>query len=136
MLAQALNGANTGPGEWGLARETFPSLRSIAYQEQIAGQDVGLTYRVNGVKFDGIINGLLQEAKGEGYTWAVKGGEFIPNYSGAAGIIRQGAAQVEAANGVPITWSVAERPVVSAIDTLFAQNGITGINVVYVPPTG
>ncbi len=136
LLAQALNGANTGPGEWGLARETFPSLRSIAYQEQITGQDVGLTYRVNGVKFDGIINGVLQEAKGEGYGWAVKDGEFIPNYKGAAGIIKQGASQVAAANGVPITWSVAEQPVVSGIDTLFAQNGITGINVVYAPPTG
>jgi Restriction endonuclease fold toxin 5 len=88
-----------------------------AYQEQIAGEDVGLNYRVGNVKFDGYSNGVLQDAKGERYAWAVKDGEFIKNYDGAQGLVEDAERQVAAANGAPITWSVAEEPVVSAIIT-------------------
>jgi len=35
--------------------------------------------------------------------------------------------------GTPITWSVAEPEVVSAINNLFMSRGISGINVVHVP---
>jgi hypothetical protein len=35
-------------------------------------------YRVNGVKFDGYANGVLQEAKGPGYAQFVRNGEFQP----------------------------------------------------------
>jgi hypothetical protein len=44
--------------------------------------------------------------------------------------------QLAAAGGTPITWSVAELSTATAIDNLFASNGISGINVVYVPPGG
>jgi hypothetical protein len=123
------------PGRMGLANESM-SARAAAYQEQITGEDVGLAYRIGNVKFDGYSNGVLQDAKGEGYAWAVKNGEFIPNYEAAQGIVEAAERQVAAANGTPITWSVAEEPVVGAIDNLFADNGIAGINVVYVPPAG
>jgi len=40
------------------------SARAAAYQEQITGQAIGSVYRVNGVKFDGFADGVLQDAKG------------------------------------------------------------------------
>jgi hypothetical protein len=137
LLANGLNVADAGgPGEWGLANESWNSAEAFTYQEQISGESADLAYRIGDVKFDGYSNGVLQEAKGEGYAWAVKNGQFIENYRGAQGIVDQAERQVTAANGTPITWSVAEEPVVSAIDNLFTTNGITGINVVYVPPSG
>jgi Restriction endonuclease fold toxin 5 len=137
LIANALNAANAGgPGEWELAYEGWNSARAFAYQEQITGESADLSYSVRGVKFDGYRNGVLQEAKGPGYEWAVKNGEFISSFKGAQGILEQGQAQAAAANGAPLTWSVAEEPVVAAIQNLFAGNGIVGINVVYVPPVG
>lgn len=66
----------------------------------------------------------------------MKNGQFIENYNGAPEMVDQASRQLAAARGTPITWSVAERPVVSAIENLFEENSITGINVVYVPPNG
>lgn len=48
-------------------------------------------------------------------------------------MVDQAERQLAAAGGTPITWSVAEQPVVGAINSLFARNGISGINVMYVP---
>jgi filamentous hemagglutinin len=112
------------------------SPRAAAYQEQITGEPAGSVYRVNGVKFDGFTDGVLQEAKGPGYANFVENGEFQPWYDGAEKMVRQAVSQLAAANGTPITWSVAEESAVTAIDNLFAARGITGINVVYVPPVG
>jgi RHS repeat-associated protein len=136
LIANALNATDSGPGQWSLENEAM-SNDAAAYQEQIAGGLPGrLGYKLNDVVFDGYKNGVLQEAKGEGYAWAVKNGRFIPNYEGAQGLINQAQNQLAAANGTPITWSVAEQPTATAISNLFARNGIVGINVVYVPPAG
>lgn len=111
------------------------STRSAAYQEQITGQ-TGAAYKVNGVKFDGYANGTLQEAKGPGYAKFVKNGEFRGWFRGADALAEQAQRQVRAAGGTPITWSVAEEPVVTALNNLFSARDVSGINVVYVPPGG
>lgn len=110
------------------------SARAAAYQEQITGRAASQSYVVNGVKFDGYSGGVLQDAKGPGYAWAVKNGQFIPRYHGAQDLLDQAQRQVAAAQGAPITWSVAEENTATAIENLFGRNGIYGINVEYVPP--
>lgn len=51
-------------------------------------------------------------------------------------MVDQAERQLVAARGTPITWSIAEPEVAQAIRELFAENGITDIKVVYVPPAG
>jgi len=111
--------------------------RAAAYQEQITGHDPSEGYVVDGVKFDGYQDGVLQDAKGPGYAQFVDSdGEFQPWYRGANALASQATRQLAAAGGAPITWSVAEEPAVEAIDNLFAARGISGINIIYVPPVG
>jgi hypothetical protein len=124
--------ADGGPGEWGTAQESM-SQRASEYQSRITGQPEGSVYRVNGVKFDGYEDGVLQEAKGPGYANFVKDGEFQPWYNGADQLAAQAQRQLAAAGGTPITWSVAEPDAVTAINNLFSSRGIYGINVVNVP---
>jgi hypothetical protein len=131
-LAQDLGNAD-GPGAWRTVSESM-SERAASYQEQVTGSAASESYVVNGVKFDGYSDGVLQEAKGPGYSWAVRDGEFIPNYEGAQGLVEQAERQLAAAGDTPIKWSVAERSTTTAIENLFAANGISGINVVYVAP--
>jgi hypothetical protein len=120
---------------WTSVSESMSS-RAAAYQEQITGQPASESYILNGVKFDGYSDGVLQDAKGPGYAWAVKDGEFVPNYQGAQGLLAQAQRQLTVARGAPITWSVAQSITATAIENLFAANGLSGVNVVYVPPSG
>lgn len=93
----------------------------------------GSLYRVNGVKFDGFANGVLQEAKGPGYAKFVKDGKFRSWFNGADKLAVQAERQLGAAGGTPITWSVAEAPAAGAISQLFEARGSIGINAVHVP---
>jgi len=124
--------AKAGPGAWGTAAESTSS-RAAAYQARITGRSAGSVYNVNGVKFDGFANGVLQEAKGPGYASLVRNGQFQPWFSGADGLVSQAQRQLAAAGGTPITWSVAEGPAATAINNLFVSRGISGINVIHVP---
>ena len=45
-------------------------------------------------------------------------------------VVNQAERQLAAAGGTPITWSVAEAPATAAINRLFLDRGISGINVV------
>ena len=123
---------DAGPGAWGSASESM-SARAAAYQEQITGRAAGSVYRVNGVKFDGYSDGVLQDAKGPGYANFVKDGTFEPWYSGSADLVAQAQRQLAAAGGTPIEWSVAEPEAAVAIRNLLASEGISGIKVVNVP---
>jgi len=127
-------GGSTGPGSWQTVNESM-SPRAAAYQSQITGQPVTQSYVVNGVKFDGYnsVTGL-QEAKGPGYSNFVKNGQFQPWFNGSDGLLNQANSQLAAANGTPITWSVAEPDATTAIQNLFQRNNIQGINVINVPP--
>ncbi len=124
--------SSLSPGAWGTATESM-SARSAAYQARVTGQPVGSVYRVNGVKFDGYAQGILQEAKGPGYASFVRNGQFQPWFNGADGLVSQAQRQLAAAQGVPITWSVAEANAVTAIDNLFMSRGISGISLIHAP---
>jgi len=128
---RSFSAAEAGPGAWADVSESM-SGRAAAYQAQIAGR-AGV-YEVDGVKFDGFANGALQEAKGPGYATFVRNGQFVPWFRGADALAGQAERQVAAAGGTPIDWSVAEPSAATAIRNLFAERGISGIGVSYVPP--
>ncbi|MFI0163606.1 RICIN domain-containing protein [Streptomyces sp. NPDC017095] len=134
-----------GPGVWQWVKdEAKDKPAAVAYEEQITGIPVGFGYVIHGtpnargfVKFDGFKNGVLLDAKGENYAWAVKDGRFIPSYRGAQSMVDQAKRQLAAVRAVgantPITWHVAEEDAALAIRNLFADNGVTGIKVVHTP---
>jgi hypothetical protein len=134
-------GPSEGPGEWGPAHESM-SKRSARYQEQITGRPASEAYWVGGVgkkkgvKLDGFEDGVLLDAKGPGYAnkfnddlspkrW------FAP--SGARQLIEQARRQLQAADGVPIRWHVAEKKAADAIRKLLKGAGFDDIEVVHTP---
>ncbi|MGQ5652493.1 polymorphic toxin-type HINT domain-containing protein [Streptomyces sp. EKR5.2] len=121
-----------GPGTWGTVNEAM-SARAAAYQTRVTGVPRGFGYTVNGVKFDGFQGGTLLDAKGPGYAGFVKGGRFRSWYNGADSLADQAQRQLNAAGGTPITWHVAEADAVTAMRNLFADRGISGINIVHTP---
>jgi len=116
-------------GAWTNVSEAM-SARAAAYQAQITGR-AGQAYVVNGVRFDGLVNGVLVDAKGPGYANFVTNGVFRDWFTGEKALLDQARQQIAAAHGAPITWHVAEQEAVDAIRALFARWHIAGINVVH-----
>jgi len=107
------------------------SERAAAYQARFGR--VGEVFRVNGVKFDGIVNGVLQEAKGPGYATFVRNGAFQSWFRGADALVSQAQRQVAAAGGARIQWHFAEEAAANATRSLFNREGITWIQVLFTP---
>ena len=119
-------------GVWKNVNESM-SARAAAYQSQITGRP-GAAYVVNGVKFDGYLDGMLLEAKGQGYANFVdNNGEFKPWFS-VQKLLNQAESQLAASGGNPITWHVAEPSATTAIQNLFQDNGLGIINVINTLP--
>lgn len=110
------------------------SKRAAQYEKQITGTS-GLDFELKTVKFDGFDGKTLLEAKGEGYAkWVGKDGKFIGIFKGADGLINQAQSQLEAAGGkVPIIWHIAEEKATGAIQSLFKDAKITGIEIKHTP---
>jgi hypothetical protein len=119
------------PGQWRKVNEAM-SPRARAYQQQITGRS-GEAYFVGGVKFDGIADGVLLDAKGPGYSNFVKDGKFRSWFNGQKRLLKQARDQLQAACGRPIRWDVAEADAATAIRRLLADNNIVGIDVVHTP---
>lgn len=88
---------------------------------------------IDGVKFEGLVDDVLVDAKGPGYSSFVKDGQFRDWFRGADELADQAQRQLRASNGNPIRWNVAEGDAAQAIRNLFADRGISGINVVHTP---
>ena len=89
------------------------------------------------VKFDGYESGQYHEAKGPGYAKFVdKDGEFKEWFKGSDNLADQAKRQVEAADGRPVIWSIAEPETADAIDQLLTDKYIDGIIVKTVPKDG
>lgn len=94
---------------------------------------------LNGVTFDGCreSDGTMLEAKGPGYAWAMRGpDQWMDNYDGLPDIMKQAAAQSEAAAGRAIEWHFAEQPVADYFRDAFAKNKWNNITVIYTPYGG
>ena len=121
--------AAQGAGRWMRVEESM-SPRAAAYQAQITGR-AGDAFVLNGVKFDGFANGVLQEAKGPGYAAFIKDGVFQPWFNGASDLVSQAQRQLGAAGGTRIRWYFAEESAANATRALFKARQIQGIDIVY-----
>jgi Restriction endonuclease fold toxin 5 len=126
-----------GPGEWVKANEAMPE-HSRRYQAQVTKAPEGYVYRVKlgdkYVKFDGFDEGGLLETKSTGYAqWADKNLNILGIFKGRLQMLEQATRQVEAANGTPIRWIVAEEKLARALRKMFQAEGLP-IEVFHVPP--
>jgi hypothetical protein len=118
-------------GEWENVSESM-SDRARAYQEQVTGRS-GQSYVKDGVKFDGMKDGVFMDAKGPGYARFVKNGEFRSWYRGKSDLVDQATRQVNAAGKNQIEWHVAEESAANAMRNLLNSEGITGIRIIHTP---
>ncbi|WP_163870305.1 Tox-REase-5 domain-containing protein [Myxococcus eversor] len=132
-----------GPGQWGPVKESM-SPRARRYQEQITGHSAddaywvgGMSTQAGGVKFDGVKDGVLLEAKGPGYDKFFD--DLDPKawfrHSGAKSLADQAERQsmMVRGMGIPIEWHVAESRAAEAISLLLERRSIKGIKVIYTP---
>jgi len=130
-----------GPGKWVQKTEGM-SEAALRYQVQVTGTPPGWVYRVffgpgpdDYVDFDGFVKGVLLEAKGANLA------KFIDNnlnplsfFQGSNKVLLQARRQLEAAQGLPIRWIIAEQKFADHVRKLFATRRVEGIEVVHVPP--
>lgn len=107
-------------GEWVKVRESMSEF-SRRYQTQITGRE-GEVWLQNGVKFDGMKDGVLLDAKGKYEQFIDKStGEFYDWFTGKYGLIDEARRQVNASEGAPIRWYFAEEESMCAIQKLIDE---------------
>jgi hypothetical protein len=123
----------SGPGRWRARNESMPE-RARKYQEQVTGAERGQVYEVNGRNFDGYRDGVLLDAKAEGYASFIdKDGRFKKWFDVQRELLDPAQKQLSAAQGTKIRWHVAEKSFADALTELFENRGIN-IDVVHTPP--
>jgi hypothetical protein len=119
-------------GKWEKVNESM-SDAARAYQTQITGV-TGQAWIQNGVKFDGIKDGVLIEAKGHYSQFIDKSsGEFYDWFSSAAELQKKAIRQIIASEGLPIKWLFSEEDSLRAVEKLFGSAEIEGIEMVFAP---
>lgn len=133
-----------GPGEWVTESRRDGPWRN--YEMQATGYPTGMEYEVPGpdgpVQFDGYDpdvgeEGLLVEAKGNGYAWMVgDDGQFRPETGAAVGIPKELLRQYEVASelGIPVEWRVSEPKAAAAIQEIIEAQGYDDLIHVTVVP--
>lgn len=126
------SGSGTLSGKWKKVNESMSQF-SKDYQKEITGQE-GKAWVQKGVKFDGMKEGALVEAKGK-YAQFINSetNEFYHWFSGKQSLIDQASRQIEASEGASIEWYFAEEKTRMAVEKLFKEQGITGITLIYKP---
>ncbi|MBQ9935243.1 MAG: hypothetical protein IJO70_05275 [Lachnospiraceae bacterium] len=127
------NCTTTLSGRWEKVNESMGDF-SRNYQLQITGY-VGMAWVQNGVKFDGMKDGILLEAKGKYSQFVNKEtGEFFDWFSGKQDFVEQARRQIAASENARIQWYFAEEETLNAVQDLFMEYGITGIELIYEEP--
>jgi len=119
-------------GKWIQTNEHM-SLRSANYQTKVTGKPSNLSYKLNGVKFDGMKNGVLIDAKA-GYKQFIdkKNSVFYKWFEkGKKSLMKQAERQVAAAQGAPIEWVCQEKELVEVLKKLFKNKN--NIKLTYIP---
>ena len=131
---QLENGKPTLSGQWKSVNEHM-SPYSRAYQKQITGHE-GMAWVQNGVKFDGVRDGVLLDAKAKLAQFiSKKTGDFYGWFKGRQGFLDSAARQIRASEGSKIEWYFAEESVRDLVQDLFMEHGITEIELIFDPPT-
>jgi RHS repeat-associated protein len=112
-------------GKWRNVAESM-SENATSYQKQVTGKSASQSYVVNGVKFDGIKDGVLIDAK-SGYDNFVNKdtGKFQNWFAGKESLVKQARRQQDAAEGTPIEWHFQNKNVLNATQKLFDEKGLT-----------
>jgi RHS repeat-associated protein len=108
------------------------SKRAAKFEEQITGSS-GLDFNLKNVKFDGFDGKNLLEAKGPGYSSFVKDGKFVDFFEGKQGLLDQAKRQINVAGDTPVIWHIAEESTFKAIQNLFRDANIKGIDLRHTP---
>lgn len=111
------------------------SLRAIEYQAQISGLPPGWAVNLGGESFDGCrtTDGVMLEAKGPGYAWALTPDGWRANYDGGSDAEDQMFRQSAAAEERIVEWHVAEPAVADYFRKFTLENGLNNIVVIYTP---
>jgi RHS repeat-associated protein len=118
-------------GKWIDAGESM-SDAAASYQKQITGISAEKSFKVDGVKFDGITKeGVLLDAKSGMENFVGKDGKFQNWFKGADGLVDQANSQLKAADGTKIQWHFENKSVMEATKKLFKERKIEGIDFIY-----
>ena len=127
------DGPPTSSGQWKTVNESMSDF-SRAYQKQITGQE-GMAWIQNGVKFDGMKDGVLLDAKGKYAQFINKNtGEFYGWFIGKESLLDEAARQIKASEGAKIQWYFAEKEACDVVQDLFMDKGITEIELIFQAP--
>ncbi|MGB8453430.1 MAG: Tox-REase-5 domain-containing protein [Anaerocolumna sp.] len=117
-------------GQWKKVNESMSDF-SRKYQSQITGRE-GEVWLQNGVKFDGMKDGILLDAKGKYAQFVNKStGIFYDWFTGQKSLVTQARNQIAAADGAKIQWYFAEESALEAVENLFADYEIDGIELIF-----
>ncbi len=118
-------------GVWVTTNESM-SVAAAEYQSLITGRAANESYLLKGVKFDGLIDDVLVDAK-SGYGNFVKQstGEFYEWFKGSKSLIEQARRQIGAAEGSKIQWYFQNNATMRATQNLFREEGITEIELIF-----
>ncbi|MDL9936532.1 Tox-REase-5 domain-containing protein [Gordonia sp. ABSL1-1] len=127
--------ATAAPGHWypgGYKRS--PAARS--YNSQITGAPSGFVYMVGDFPFDGMEpDGTLLVAAAPGYdAHLLPDGTFDPQWAGTNDLVERARRARTAAGEHPVRWVFAEQRSADAMKKLLADNQVTGVEIVVIPP--
>ncbi len=127
------NSTNTSlSGQWKKVNESMSDF-SRKYQTQITGKEGQVWYQ-NGVKYDGMKDGVLIDAKGKYSQFVNKNtGEFKEWFTGKYDIIDEAHRQIKASEGAKIQWYFAEESTMNAFKQLFSDENVCGIELKFEP---
>ena len=117
-------------GQWKDVNENMGDY-SRKYQKQITGQE-GKSWVQGGVKFDGMKDGVLIDAKAK-YAQFInkKTGQFYDWFKGKQGFIDQAYRQIEASEGAKIQWYFSEKETRDLVQDIFMDEGIDDIELIF-----
>lgn len=124
--------SNTIKGGYWITTNESMSIAAAKYQSSITGRSANESFLLKGVKFDGVKNGILQDAKsGMGNFVNKSTGEFQSWFKGAKGLLDQANRQIAVANGTKIQWFFENKAAMQATQKMFKDQGIKGIELIH-----
>ncbi len=91
--------------------------------------------KINGVKFDGMREGILLDAKGKYSQFINKEtGEFYSWFEGKDSLVSEAKRQIAASEGSKIQWYFSKKETLKVVQELFMDKGIKGIELKFEAP--
>ncbi len=126
-LGNLVEGSLKNIGKWVTENTKGWSEAAKSFQEAVTGVKAGNAFELNGVRFDGIIDDVLIEAKSSYDNFVKADGVFHEWFTGGEALINQAFRQTEAAAGSAIQWHFQTQKTLDATKKLLDDAGITGI---------